>query len=174
MNGIWKKTNKIYDLCDGDYTYLKSYWNERFRLEILRLLKQKEVISKDFSDLENIHKNVLDKNNKLDSNANTAVLASSLTEVAGVYPDKAVALKALEEFKKNDMRGIYHYEVEKAKETRETTNDAMTITNQVYATNQRVPTDLSKSEFMSPIAALLLQEKQVVGNFLEDRHGDYV
>ena len=61
MNGIWEKTNKIYDLCDGDYTYLNSYWNEKFRLEILRLLRQKKVITKNFSNLENIHKNVLDK-----------------------------------------------------------------------------------------------------------------
>ncbi len=60
LNGTWKKTNKIYDLCDGDYTYLKSNWNEKFRLEILRLLRQKKVITKNFSNLENIHKNVLD------------------------------------------------------------------------------------------------------------------
>jgi len=72
MSGTWKKTNKIYDLCDGYYTYLKSNWNEKFRLEILRLLKQKEVISKDFSDLENIHKNVLDKN-LLDYDFNSGV-----------------------------------------------------------------------------------------------------
>jgi len=61
LNGTWKKTNKIYDLCDGDYTYLKSNWNEKFRLEILRLLRQKKVITKNFSNLEYIHKNVLDK-----------------------------------------------------------------------------------------------------------------
>ena len=72
MSGTWKKTNKIYDLCDGDYTYLKSNLNEKFRLEILILLKQKEVISKDFSDLENIHKNVLDKN-LLDYDFNSGV-----------------------------------------------------------------------------------------------------
>ena len=61
MNGTWKKTNKIYDLCGGDYTYLNSNWNKKFRLEILRLLSEKEVITKNFTDLENIHKNVLDK-----------------------------------------------------------------------------------------------------------------
>mgnify|MGYP003133036025 FL=1 len=72
MNGTWEKTNKIYDLCDGDYTYLNSYWNEKFRLEILRLLKQKKVVDKDFTDLENIHKNVLDTN-LLDYDFNSGV-----------------------------------------------------------------------------------------------------
>jgi len=61
LSGTWKKTNKIYDLCGKDYTYLNSHWNKKFRLEILRLLSEKEVITKDFTDLENIHKNVLDK-----------------------------------------------------------------------------------------------------------------
>ena len=72
MSGIWKKTNKIYDLCGKDSTYFFSYWNENFRLEILRLLKEKEVIDKSFEDLENIHKYVIDKD-LLDYDFNSGV-----------------------------------------------------------------------------------------------------
>ena len=60
MNGIWRKTNKIYDMCNKDYTYLYSHWNKTFRHEILRLLKEKKVVDKNFTDLENIHKYILD------------------------------------------------------------------------------------------------------------------
>ena len=74
MKDIWKKENKIYEICNQDYRYLESNylsfngdyiidstWNLNFRKEILRLLKKKKVISYNFNKLEEIHNYVLDK-----------------------------------------------------------------------------------------------------------------
>ena len=72
MNGIWQKTNKIYDLCDGDYTYLKSKWNTIFKKDIIRLLKNKKVVSDNFWYLENIHNEILD-DSLLDYDFNSGV-----------------------------------------------------------------------------------------------------
>tara|TARA_Y100000361_G_scaffold154281_1_gene179282 strand:- start:2726 stop:3520 length:795 start_codon:yes stop_codon:yes gene_type:complete len=56
-----KKTNKIYEIFDKDSQYLNSDWNVKFREQILRLLKKANVVDSNFEDLENIHKNLLDK-----------------------------------------------------------------------------------------------------------------
>ena len=43
---------------------IKSNWNLIFRKEIIRLLKNKKVVNKNFTKLENIHNEVLDKSLK--------------------------------------------------------------------------------------------------------------
>tara|TARA_R110000751_G_scaffold14073_5_gene46212 strand:+ start:215 stop:1024 length:810 start_codon:yes stop_codon:yes gene_type:complete len=61
MENNWEKTNKIYDLSDKGHIYLDSEWNEKFRNETLRLLKEKKIINNDVVDLENLHNHVIDK-----------------------------------------------------------------------------------------------------------------
>jgi len=53
--------NKIYETSPKGYTYLDSSWNDKFREETLRLLKEKNIINKEVNDLENIHSYVIDK-----------------------------------------------------------------------------------------------------------------
>lgn len=53
--------NKIYEISPKGYMYLDSDWNIKFRKETLRLLKEKNIIDKDITDLENIHQFVKDK-----------------------------------------------------------------------------------------------------------------
>jgi len=53
--------NKIYETAPEGYMYLDSEWNNKFREETLRLLKEKNIIDDNVYDLENIHQHVKDK-----------------------------------------------------------------------------------------------------------------
>ena len=37
---------------------IPSKWNRIFRQEVIRLLSERNIVDKDFSDLENLHKNI--------------------------------------------------------------------------------------------------------------------
>ena len=61
MNGIWKKTNRIYEGYDEDWGWIKSDFITPFKYEILKILKDRKVIDSIFIDLENLHEHVSDK-----------------------------------------------------------------------------------------------------------------
>ena len=90
MNGIWKKTNRIYEGYDEDWGWIKSDFTTWFKYEILKILKDRKVIDSIFIDLENLHEYVLDKSlmeYDFDSGVNgiTKKLYDSDKELSEVY-----------------------------------------------------------------------------------------
>jgi hypothetical protein len=53
--------NKIYTLSSEDHFYLDSEWNVKFRDKVINFLKDENLVSNDFNNLENIHNHILDK-----------------------------------------------------------------------------------------------------------------